>query len=94
LSPETTPVIFPFAAALELNTDGGDAVRVAVDSVEAPPELLKEAELIVDGPPGLREFLGATSGECWMSVSVSAAGTRSRRLVSVTRRPSAVPPAG
>ena len=46
-----------FAAALELKGRGGDALRVAVDSAEAPPPLLDQADVIVDGPPGLLEFL-------------------------------------
>jgi trehalose 6-phosphate phosphatase len=46
-----------FAAALELKATGGDALRIAVDSPEAPPALIHEADLIVDGPEGLLEFL-------------------------------------
>jgi trehalose 6-phosphate phosphatase len=46
-----------FAAALELKGRGGDALRVAVDSAEAPPALIDQADVIVDGPPGLLEFL-------------------------------------
>jgi trehalose 6-phosphate phosphatase len=46
-----------FAAALEMKAAGGEALRVAVDSAEAPPELIDEADLIVDGPPGLLRFL-------------------------------------
>jgi trehalose 6-phosphate phosphatase len=46
-----------FAAALELKARGGDALRVAVDSAEAPPALIDQADVIVDGPPGLLEFL-------------------------------------
>ena len=46
-----------FAAALELKAAGGEALRVAVDSAEVPPELIEEADLIVDGPPGLLRFL-------------------------------------
>jgi trehalose 6-phosphate phosphatase len=46
-----------FAAALQLKAAGGDALRIAVDSPEAPPELINEADLIVDGPEGLLEFL-------------------------------------
>jgi trehalose 6-phosphate phosphatase len=33
------------------------AVRVAVDSAEAPPDLLEQADLMVDGPEGLRALL-------------------------------------
>jgi trehalose 6-phosphate phosphatase len=46
-----------FAAAAQLAAEGGDALRVAVASAEVPPELLAEADLVVDGPPGLQEFL-------------------------------------
>jgi trehalose 6-phosphate phosphatase len=46
-----------FAAAFELKAHGGDVLRVAVDSAEAPPALIDQADLIVDGPPGLLEFL-------------------------------------
>jgi hypothetical protein len=30
---------------------------VAVRSAETPPALLADADLVVDGPPGLRRFL-------------------------------------
>jgi trehalose 6-phosphate phosphatase len=46
-----------FAAAAQLAAEGGDAFRVAVRSAEAPPELLADADLVVDGPTGLRDFL-------------------------------------
>ena len=46
-----------FAAALELKAAGGDALRIAMDSAEAPPALIDEADLIVDSPRGLLEFL-------------------------------------
>jgi trehalose 6-phosphate phosphatase len=46
-----------FAAALELKAAGGDALRIAMDSPEAPPALIDKADLIVDGPRGLLEFL-------------------------------------
>jgi trehalose 6-phosphate phosphatase len=46
-----------FAAAFELKAHGGDVLRVAVDSAEAPPALIDQADVIVDGPPGLLEFL-------------------------------------
>jgi trehalose 6-phosphate phosphatase len=46
-----------FGAALELRARGGDALRIAVDSAEAPPALIKQADVVVDGPPGLLEFL-------------------------------------
>ena len=46
-----------FAAAAQLAAEGGEALRVAVASAEAPERLLAEADLVVDGPPGLRAFL-------------------------------------
>ena len=42
-----------FAVAAEL----GGGLRVAVRSAEAPAELLEEADLVVDGPQGVRELL-------------------------------------
>ena len=46
-----------FAAAVELKAHGGDALCVAVDSAEAPRALIDEADVIVNGPPGLLDFL-------------------------------------
>jgi trehalose 6-phosphate phosphatase len=46
-----------FAAAAQLAAAGGDGLRVAVRSAEAPPELLAQADLVVEGPPGLLAFL-------------------------------------
>jgi trehalose 6-phosphate phosphatase len=46
-----------FAAAAQFAAAGGDGLRVAVRSAEAPPELLAQADLVVEGPPGLRAFL-------------------------------------
>jgi trehalose 6-phosphate phosphatase len=46
-----------FAAAAQLASEGGDALRVAIRSAEAPPELLADADLVVEGPPGLRDLL-------------------------------------
>jgi trehalose 6-phosphate phosphatase len=46
-----------FAAAAQLAAEGGDTLRVAVRSAEAPERLLAAADLVVDGPPGLRDFL-------------------------------------
>jgi trehalose 6-phosphate phosphatase len=46
-----------FAAAARLAAEGGEALRVAVRSDEAPERLLAEADLVVEGPPGLRDFL-------------------------------------
>ena len=50
--------ISAFAAAFELKARGGDVLRVAVDSADAPSALIDQANVIVDGPPGLLEFLG------------------------------------
>jgi trehalose 6-phosphate phosphatase len=44
-------------AAAQLAAEGGDTLRVAVRSAEAPERLLADADLVVDGPPGLRDFL-------------------------------------
>ena len=52
-----------FAAAAQLAAEGGHALRVAVASAEAPERLLAEADLVVDGPPGLRDFLRRMAGE-------------------------------
>ena len=41
-----------FAAAFELKARGGDVLRVAVDSADAPPALIDQADVIVDGPTG------------------------------------------
>ena len=46
-----------FAAAFELKARGGDVLRVAVGSAEAPSALIEQADVIVDGPAGLLEFL-------------------------------------
>jgi trehalose 6-phosphate phosphatase len=46
-----------FAAALELKARGGDVLRVAVSSAESPPALIDQADVILDGPPRLMEFL-------------------------------------
>jgi trehalose 6-phosphate phosphatase len=46
-----------FAAAAAFAGSGGTGVRVAVRSAEAPPELLAQADVVVDGPSGLRELL-------------------------------------
>jgi trehalose 6-phosphate phosphatase len=43
-----------FTAASRIDADG---LRIAVLSAEAPPDLLAAADLIVDGPTGLRQFL-------------------------------------
>ena len=46
-----------FAAAAQLAAEGGDTLRVAVRSPEAPERLVADADLVVDGPPGLQDFL-------------------------------------
>jgi trehalose 6-phosphate phosphatase len=48
-----------FAALARLNAEGRleHAVRIAVGSAEAPPELLAQADLVVDGPSGLVSVL-------------------------------------
>jgi trehalose 6-phosphate phosphatase len=46
-----------FAAVARLTAEGGDGLRVAVRSAEAPPQLLAEADLVVEGPPGVLDFL-------------------------------------
>jgi trehalose 6-phosphate phosphatase len=45
------------AAATQLAAEGVEALRVAIRSAEAPAPLLADADLVVDGPPGLRDFL-------------------------------------
>lgn len=46
-----------FDALDRLAADGMQAVRIAVTSAECPPELLARADLTVDGPAGVVEFL-------------------------------------
>ena len=46
-----------FAAAAEFAAEGRGGLRVAVRSAEAPPALLAEADLVLDGPPGVLDFL-------------------------------------
>jgi trehalose 6-phosphate phosphatase len=46
-----------FAAVAEHAGQGGDGLRVAVRSAEAPPELLANADLVLEGPPGVLDFL-------------------------------------
>ncbi len=54
-----------FAAAADLRAEGIIAVRVAVNSTEAPASLLEAADLVVEGPSGvlavLREIAGQTA---------------------------------
>ena len=44
-------------AAAHLGAWGGSGLGGAVRSAEAPPDLLAEADLVAEGPPGLRELL-------------------------------------
>jgi len=46
-----------FAAVAELAAKGQHGLRVAVRSDEAPPALLSEADLILEGPAGVLDFL-------------------------------------
>ena len=46
-----------FAAAAQLSAESADGLRVAVRSGETPPALLADADLTIEGPPGVREFL-------------------------------------
>jgi trehalose 6-phosphate phosphatase len=46
-----------FAAVAGLAAKGHGTLRVAVRSDEAPPQLLAEADLVVDGPLGVLDFL-------------------------------------
>jgi trehalose 6-phosphate phosphatase len=46
-----------FAAVAELATEGHDGLRVAVRSEEAPPQLLAAADLVLEGPRGVLDFL-------------------------------------
>ena len=46
-----------FDALDDLAEDGVATLRIAVDSDEAPPELLERADVVVEGPAGAVEFL-------------------------------------
>ncbi len=46
-----------FAAVAEFVANGHAGLRVAVRSDEAPPRLLAEADLILDGPAGVLDIL-------------------------------------
>ena len=46
-----------FDALDEFENEGLNAVKVAVNSVEAPPQLIERADLTVDGPRGVVELL-------------------------------------
>ena len=47
-----------FAAVARLAEEGLTGLRVAVRSEEAPQDLLAAADLVLDGPQGVLEFLG------------------------------------
>ena len=46
-----------FAAVAGLAAEGHDGLRVAVRSEEAPPELLASADMVLEGPEGVLDFL-------------------------------------
>lgn len=46
-----------FSALDELERQGKEVLRVAVDSAEAPRELIERADVVVDGPAGALTFL-------------------------------------
>jgi trehalose 6-phosphate phosphatase len=46
-----------FAAVAQLAAEGHTGLRVAVRSEEAPPELLASADMVLDGPAGVLDFL-------------------------------------
>jgi trehalose 6-phosphate phosphatase len=46
-----------FDALDRLDEEGVRTMRVAVDSAEAPPELIARADVVVDGPAGVLELL-------------------------------------
>lgn len=46
-----------FAEVERVAREGGGGLRIAVRSGESPPELLAAADLVVDGPGGLRALL-------------------------------------
>jgi trehalose 6-phosphate phosphatase len=52
-----------FDALDRLRDEGVHTLRIAVDSPEAPPELLERADVVVTGPPGVVELLDALSDE-------------------------------
>src|SRR5918996_1502986 len=54
-----------FAAVAGLTAEGGEGLRVAVRSAEAPPALLAEADLVVEGPPGVLDFLQRLAARPW-----------------------------
>jgi trehalose 6-phosphate phosphatase len=46
-----------FAAVAGLEAEGHDGLRVAVRSAEVPPDLLAAADLVLEGPAGVLDFL-------------------------------------
>lgn len=46
-----------FDALDQLSGDGVETIRIAVDSSEAPPQLLARADVVVDGPEGAEMML-------------------------------------
>jgi len=63
-----------FDAVAQLSAGRHDGLRVAVRSAEAPPPLLAEADLILEGPPGVLDFLrqlqsSASSKPSWRQSS-------------------------
>jgi len=49
--------LLAFSAVAQLAGQGHKGLRVAVRSEEAPPQLLAEADLIIEGPAGVLDFL-------------------------------------
>jgi len=52
-----------FATLDRLAAAGRPVLRIAVDSTEAPDELRRQADLVVDGPPGFAELLRSVLAE-------------------------------
>jgi trehalose 6-phosphate phosphatase len=54
-----------FAALRELQAEGkiGRAICVGVTSPDGPPEIERQADLVVDGPDGMRDLLAALVGD-------------------------------
>ncbi len=46
-----------FAATAALRADGLETLRVGVRSDDVPADVLEASDLVVDGPPGVRDFL-------------------------------------
>ncbi len=51
-----------FDALDRLEEEGLSTIRVGVRSPESPPELLRRADVVVDGPPGVLRWLRELSG--------------------------------